>query len=789
MPCPSDTFSGFRAEPYRFVNWVGTVDIPVAMYFEPDSLGALVWVVKQAREEGHRIKVAGSRWSYENIAACPDWMVSLRQLNHIITSFEDEALTADSPLTIEWQRRIMDTRTSTRLVHVQGGMELIDLNTQLHGRGLAMPTLGGSQGQTIAGAINTGTHGSDIGITPVADIVRAVHLVTNDGQEIWVEAASNPVTTDEGLRSKLECADVQVVRDDDLLRALQVSVGRFGIIYSYILEIRTRFDLSEWAVQSTWADVSRQLREGLAAGGRFGPLIDALPPPTGAVREDIDFAVGDSDINPRPRFLEFLINSRNPNQLYVRRRWPLTTRMDLAVPGDPVVESIDQNHAANWILKAAASVIRLQIPTVAWILGYGIGRALYMEARAIELDAFAHDPNIRSNFALVAAMNALWACDEWHAFGVVIDMLVDSTFSSRPQIKDGLAGKRGVSWQIMAGLSGDPGDIKVNSIEIVFDATNTNYIDFIDILAHEGHGYQQSGYISVRYSRKSEAFLSMHNVDGDMAVSIEVVSLVGFAQNDRWMRFVEARGIELGGRPHWGQQNNLQAFEVMRLYGSKATSWREQLVRIVGVSPQFSNDYTDQRGLEPFAITRMVTHVRRERGRTTHLVNPGEYWSPIPVEEVIRAYESDHVIEVGSSLMPRGVGRINYQTRPADETIPPGNIIVTHVLMTEADDTPLNNLRSLPLARELYLDLPPPESTRRRVTSVVRNRGGGVTHLCNDVERWRISDAMVFYDISRRGIEYYVDRGGLAANLVTRTNLATFADGIVGNNLDSLPNE
>ena len=328
----------------------------------------------------------------------------------------------------------------------------------------------------------------------------------------------------------------------------------------------------------------------------------------------------------------------------------------------------------------------------------------------------------------------------------------------------------------------------MNSIEIIFDATNTNYIDFLDILAREGHGYQQSGYLSVRYSRKSEAFLSMHNVEGSLAVSIEVVSLHGFAQNDRWMRFVEARGIELGGRPHWGQQNNLQAFEVMRLYGDKAESWREQLARVIGTSTTFSNDYTDQRGLEPFGITRDVTAVRRERGRITHLANPGVYWSPIPVEEVIRAFESEHVIEVGSSMMPRGRGRITYLTRPADPAIRPGIIIVTHALMTAADDTPLNNLRSLPLARELYLDMPPPELTRRRVTSVVRNSGGGVTHLCNDEERWRISDGMVFFDISRRGIEYFVDRGGVATNLVTRTNLATFADGIVENNLDSLPN-
>src|SRR5262249_38849730 len=154
-------------------------------------------------------------------------------------------------------------------------------------------------------------------------------------------------------------------------------------------------------------------------------------------------------------------------------------------------------------------------------------------------------------------------------------------------------GKIGVSFQVMSGLdAGDPNQTRVNSIEMVFDATQSSYLDFIDFLTSEGPRYRQSGYISVRYSRRSDALLSMHNVEGIIAVSIEVASLVGFEQNADWMRAIEARGIQLGGRPHWGQQNDLSEWHVTELYGDNVRRWREQLVRIVGSSTTFSNHYT-----------------------------------------------------------------------------------------------------------------------------------------------------------------------------------------------------
>jgi hypothetical protein len=49
--------------------------------------------------------------------------------------------------------------------------------------GLVLETMGGSSGQTLAGAISTGTHGGDIFMGPLADCVLAIHLVGAGGTQ------------------------------------------------------------------------------------------------------------------------------------------------------------------------------------------------------------------------------------------------------------------------------------------------------------------------------------------------------------------------------------------------------------------------------------------------------------------------------------------------------------------------------------------------------------------------------------------------------------------------------
>lgn len=784
MTCSADSFSGEQIDGrFVFRNWLGNVVTPVGSFFRPDSLESLVFVVQEAHRNRHRVRVVGSGWSFEDIAASPDWMIDIGQLN-TVTNLRDDALTARSFLTLAWQRRISNDSGSSRLVHVEAGVQIFDLNRQLHDMRLAMPTLGGSQGQTLAGAISTSTHGGDVGQPPLPDIVRAVHLVTNDGQELWVESSSTPLTTDARLRAKLSCPDVQIVRDDALLRALQVSVGRFGVIYAYVIEVTTPFGLAELTTPHSWAEIASLLREGIAAGSLFEPLRLALPSPTLA---GIVIPAGEATSRPRPRYLEYIINPRSPNDLWVRRRWMIRPSPRLVIPDS--AGAPDHAHTlatAVAVLMGAAAAIQSIIPTVSFMPGYGLVRALEMQIRVAELNGIALEHGLTVERALVASMNALWACDDLHVFGPVIEELVHSTFNGRPEFTSGT--RRGVSWQITSGLdAGNPNQARVNSLEVTFDATTTNYIDYLDLITERGRDYRQAGYLSVRYSRSSDALLSMHNVPGSVAVTIEIVSLVGFDGNSDWLRFAEERAIAMGGRPHWGQQNNLQEHQVEDLYGDLLRDWREQLLNVVGTSSTFSNHYTQQRGLEPSIVAfREVTAVRREGGRITHLCNPSASWSPLPVEDFIRDYSAERAFRVGAPAFAASRG-IMYVTRPSDLTIPPAHLTVRNILSTSPDDVTGNNLSALPACPRLLFATPSPSSTRRRVTSVIRNRWGGIEYLCNEAEGWKVFDSVAFLEIANGTIEYFIDRDGAETDLVARTHITTWADSRPDNNLDSLP--
>ena len=51
-------------------------------------------------------------------------------------------------------------------------------------------TLGGAGGQTVFGALTTGTHGGDFRAGPIAESVVALHLVADGGRHYWIEPGS-----------------------------------------------------------------------------------------------------------------------------------------------------------------------------------------------------------------------------------------------------------------------------------------------------------------------------------------------------------------------------------------------------------------------------------------------------------------------------------------------------------------------------------------------------------------------------------------------------------------------
>lgn len=129
------------------------------------------------------------------------------------------------------------------LCMAQGGARISDLNQWMESdaRRLSARTTGAANGQTIAGATSTGTHGSVLGVGAMHDQIVSIHLVTgpNPGDQVWLERASYPVL----LPATVAAYGAPLIRDDSLFNAAVVGLGAFGVIANVVFEARTRFML------------------------------------------------------------------------------------------------------------------------------------------------------------------------------------------------------------------------------------------------------------------------------------------------------------------------------------------------------------------------------------------------------------------------------------------------------------------------------------------------------------------------------------------------------------------
>ena len=689
MVCKSNTFVGINDQNRNWSNWSGDVGFSASEFFEPvapDGLQHLVHVVARATSEGKALKAIGTGWAFEDIAKSDAWVVSLAKLARRLVNVVPAALTA------AWGAKHNDPNGEARLVHVEAGIRLGTLSAMLDGLGLALPTLGGSCGQTLAGAISTSTHGGDWKQPPLPDLVRAIHLVTDGGRELWIERLSAPVTVDSLLAPALTCPETDIIRDDAIFNAALVSFGRFGVIYAFVLEVRKAFRLVEVATRPARAEVIQALRDGVLSGDLYGPLFAALAtqaPPAGLTE-------GTGVIAAQPPYhFDLNFNSLKPDECWARRRWETTVAADLPALPPPSNEVVGEMSGEVYLAMAGAA-FQAAAAAAVLIMPFPVNLYYFTRLEALAFDMATHargKPPI--GVAIALALKGLWALNVPGA-GSIIGEIASGQLSMR-FAQSMNEGRRGPHHLITSGtLAGsDNIDFRTDSIELVFDATGSRYIDFLELILNNAMSFQQSGLISLRASRGSRAELSMHNFGGASAVSIEISSVKDLPHNAAWMSFLQNAAIAHGGRPHWGQFNKLVEAQVLGMYGAKLIDWREALLRVSVESKLFSNNFTRQRGLEPANVIREVVSVHKTAsGVVTNLCGPvGAAWSPINVRDAIRQIQSNAVM-----YFTRAANRVAIVEVVNDASI--GG----PYLRTTPDDTQSNNLDRLPQC----MGTPPP---------------------------------------------------------------------------------
>jgi len=235
------TFSLRRA----WRNHTGNQGIDPLRQYEPDSLEAVQEIVRDAEAAGTTVRAIGSGHSWSDVALAPGFLVRPTGLNRPCDLEDDLLLPRDDG--------------DAPLVRVESGMRVRELNELLDGKGLALPNMGGYDGQTIVGVVSTSTHGSGKEFGPLADFVQSLDLVAAEGRVHRIERASGP--TDPAAYGA-RYPDRVLKKDDDWFRAAVVSMGCMGVIHSVILAVGPAHYLREVRTLDTW----REVREAIASG-------------------------------------------------------------------------------------------------------------------------------------------------------------------------------------------------------------------------------------------------------------------------------------------------------------------------------------------------------------------------------------------------------------------------------------------------------------------------------------------------------------------------------------------
>ncbi|MCZ6775462.1 MAG: FAD-binding protein, partial [Ignavibacteria bacterium] len=183
------------------------------------TVAKLQSLIGQAAQDNIRLRAYGGTWSLSHAAVTNGRLINTKPLNWWFP-LKSNFVSADYQ------------GSQPGLVFAQCGISVGELNDHLLKRKSALKTSGASNGQTIVGAVSTGTHGSAIEVGAMQDFVVGMHIIVGPDRHIWLERSLYPVVSNEFLNR----LGAELVRDDTLFDAAVVSFGSFGIIHAMLLE-------------------------------------------------------------------------------------------------------------------------------------------------------------------------------------------------------------------------------------------------------------------------------------------------------------------------------------------------------------------------------------------------------------------------------------------------------------------------------------------------------------------------------------------------------------------------
>lgn len=205
-------------------NWAGNQRAVPQRVLAPRDTAEVVAAVRAAADEGRTVRMIGTGHSFTGAAATDGIML------------RPDRLTA-----------VRSVDTASRLVTVEAGLPLHALNRLLDEHGLALANMGDIQQQTVAGALQTATHGTGRDVAGLASQVAALEMVLADGSVVTCSRDERP----------------------DLFDAARAGVGALGIVTAITWRTVPRFLLRAQEQPMKWDEVLARTDEFAAENEHF----------------------------------------------------------------------------------------------------------------------------------------------------------------------------------------------------------------------------------------------------------------------------------------------------------------------------------------------------------------------------------------------------------------------------------------------------------------------------------------------------------------------------------------
>ncbi|MXV39062.1 FAD-binding protein [Flavobacteriaceae bacterium Ap0902] len=179
-------------------NWSETVKFEPKNYIEAKTIEEVKEAVLMAKEEGRKLRVAGSGHSFSRVCETKDILLSIDAMTGIVEVHKEQ-----KQITF-WAGTTVRRAGELCLEH-----------------GLAQENLGDFDLQTLAGATSTGTHGTGINLNGISHQIVAFWVVTADGELLECSKDKNP----------------------KIFEAGRVALGLFGVIVKVRLQLVDAYKL------------------------------------------------------------------------------------------------------------------------------------------------------------------------------------------------------------------------------------------------------------------------------------------------------------------------------------------------------------------------------------------------------------------------------------------------------------------------------------------------------------------------------------------------------------------